>query len=325
MPIPLAMEEFMIPAGDPGIALYVRNKRLQGLTRFGPERIVLFVHGGTFPAETAFDLELGGTSWMDYIARRGYDTYLLDLRGYGRSTWLPEMDQPAEQHAPLVRTGTALRDMSAAVDFILARRGASKLILLGWSWGTTLMGAYTARHNARVHKLVLYAPLWVFDPPLPPDAFGKLGAFRTVTAAAFKRRWLRGVPPPLQAAVIPPGWFEAWEQATWATDPQAARHTPALLRAPAGAAADIIEFWNTGRPLYDPGLIRVPTLLAHAEWDQDTPASMLHALFARLTNAPYRRTVEIGAGTHMVLMEQNRLQLFRAVQEFLDEQFTPER
>jgi len=80
------MEEMMVPASDPGIEIYVRNKRPAEMASFSPERTVLYVHGSTYPAETAFDLPLGGTSWMDYLAARGYDVYLLDLRGYGKST-----------------------------------------------------------------------------------------------------------------------------------------------------------------------------------------------------------------------------------------------
>src|SRR5690348_16035292 len=82
----ITMEELMVPAADPGIEIYVRNKTPADLTSFRPERTLLFVHGSTYPAETAFDLPLGGLSWMEYIAGRGYDVYLLDLRGYGKST-----------------------------------------------------------------------------------------------------------------------------------------------------------------------------------------------------------------------------------------------
>lgn len=46
---------------------------------------------------------------------------------------------------------------------------------------------------------------------------------------------------------------------------------------------------------------------------------MLHAYFAKLINAPYRRYVEIGEGTHAVFLEKNRMQLFREVLAFLDE------
>jgi len=94
-----AMEEIMVPASDPGIKIYVRNKRPAHMGSFRPERTVLFVHGSTYPAETTFDLPLGGMSWMEYITRRGYDVYLLDLRGYGRSTRPKEMDEKPEARA----------------------------------------------------------------------------------------------------------------------------------------------------------------------------------------------------------------------------------
>ena len=41
--------------------------------------------------------------------------------------------------------------------------------------------------------------------------------------------------------------------------------------------------------------------------------------FAKLTNVPYKRFVELGEGTHTVMMEKNRMQLFQEVQLFLDE------
>ncbi len=104
----IAMEEMYVPAKDPGIKIYVRNKHLASISHFSQEKTVLFVHGATYPAETSFDLELNGLSWMDYIAQRGYDVYLMDVRGYGRSTRPPEMDAPPEQNAPIADTETAV-------------------------------------------------------------------------------------------------------------------------------------------------------------------------------------------------------------------------
>ncbi|MGZ3289524.1 MAG: alpha/beta hydrolase, partial [Xanthobacteraceae bacterium] len=91
----VVMEEMMVPS-EAGIEIYVRNKRPADMSAFRPERTLLFVHGATYPAHTSFDLKLDGVSWMDYIATRGYDVYLLDLRGYGKSTRPPEMDDKPE-------------------------------------------------------------------------------------------------------------------------------------------------------------------------------------------------------------------------------------
>jgi pimeloyl-ACP methyl ester carboxylesterase len=247
--------------------------------------------------------------------------YLVDLRGYGKSTRPPEMDKPAMENEPIVRTETAVKDVGAAVDFILKRRGVAKLNLLGWSWGTSTMGWYTAQNNDKVNKLVLYAPQWIRNVPALTDSGGKLGAYRSVSRDAAKGRWLTGVPENKKADLIPPGWFEAWADATFATDAVGAAQTPPVLRAPNGTVQDTREFWGAEKPLYDPAGIRVPTFLAHAEWDADLPSYMLHAYFAKLTNVPYKRYVEIGEGTHTIIMEKNRMQLFEAVQQFLDEKF----
>jgi len=51
---------------------------------------------------------------------------------------------------------------------------------------------------------------------------------------------------------IPPGWFDRWADATFATDPVGARQTPPVLRAPNGVSQDGREFWAAGKPLYDP-------------------------------------------------------------------------
>ena len=98
-PPQLAAEDLMIPSSEPGISLFVRNKRPAGMNTFSADKTVLFIHGLTFPSESTFDLEVGGTSWMDYIARQGYDVYLVDVRGYGRST------RPAANPVTAVGTG----------------------------------------------------------------------------------------------------------------------------------------------------------------------------------------------------------------------------
>ena len=129
----LVSEDIMVKSPDPGIEIFVRNKRPANLTSFRPERTVVFVHGATYPAHTAFDLKLDGLSWMEYIAARGYDVYLLDLRGYGKSTRPKEMSEDAAKYPPLVRGDTAVKDIGTVVDFVLARRNIPRINLLGWS------------------------------------------------------------------------------------------------------------------------------------------------------------------------------------------------
>ena len=122
--------------------------------------------------------------------------------------------------------------------------------------------------------------------------------------------------------MIPAGGFELWADISLATDPQGSAQTPPIMRAVNGPIRDIREYWAAGKRLYDAGDIRVPVLLVHAEWDQDVPIASAQDLFLALKHAPYRRWVEIGEGTHMVLLEKNRLQAFDAISRFLAEDYS---
>jgi pimeloyl-ACP methyl ester carboxylesterase len=188
----IAVEEMFVPAKDPGILLYVRNKHPEDLTSFAPEKTVLFVHGATYPAETSFDLPLDGVSWMDYIAQHGYDVYLMDVRGYGRSTRPPQMDVPADRNAPFADTITAAGDIGAVVDYILARRSLRKIGLLAWSWGTATSATYATAHPDKIARLVLYAPTWIRETPslIQLPSSGPMGAYRTVNREAAFARWM---------------------------------------------------------------------------------------------------------------------------------------
>ena len=318
----LVAEEFQIPArDDPALKLYVRNKRPADMVRFTPERTVVYVHGATYPAETAFDLPLGGMSWMDFIASRGFDVYLLDVRGYGRSTRPAAMDEPAADNPPLATTDQAVEDVAAVVEFVRGRRSLAKLNLLGWSWGTSIMATYAARHPDAVERLVLYAPVWLRTTPSLVQVGGEIGAYRTVGRDAALGRWLTGVPEDKKAALIPPGWFDAWADATFATDPVGAARTPPVLRAPNGVVLDGQRFWSAGKATYDPTALTMPVLLTLAEWDRDTPPYMAQTLFPLLTRSPHKRLVVLAEGTHSIIMERNRLDLFQVVQDFLEADF----
>src|SRR3954466_12986353 len=74
-----------IDALDPGIKLFVREKKAEG-TKATDENTVLFVHGATFPSTPDFDLQYKDYSWADRLASRGYVVYMFDKRNYGFST-----------------------------------------------------------------------------------------------------------------------------------------------------------------------------------------------------------------------------------------------
>ena len=309
-------ETFMIPSQDPGITVHVRNKYLPGSGSYKADRIVLFVHGATFPSETMFDIDLPGGSWMEYAARRGFDAYLVDVRGYGRSTRPAAMDQPPEANAPFGGADDAVRDIGAAVDFILKRRNVLRLDLVGWSMGTTFMAKYAAENPAKVEKLVLYAPVW-HEPGLKAPPYS--GAYRTGTRESIRPFNTAGIPKDRVAEISPADWYEKWWQANLATDPQGAARNPPVLRAPNGVLRDLNESWAKGRPTYDAAKVRAATLLIVGEWDVITPPEQGLALFKRLSAARERRVMVLSEGSHSMGVEKNRMHLIREVQHFLEE------
>ena len=323
---PLVTQDFMVDAADPGIQLYVRNKHPADMAQVPEGRILLYVHGATQPSEATFDLALAGVSWMEAIAAAGWDVWLMDVRGYGRST----RAEPGATQAPVVRTETKVRDLGAVVDFIRARRGAQKISLLGWSWGTIVAAAYAAAYGERVGSLVLHAPVWCEGPcafdagyverlAAAHAAGGASAAVVETAAAGARKRFQSGAPADKAEALMPADWFAAWSDALLAIDPVGAAQAPPVVRIPAGVREDLQDYWDAGKAFYDPAAITAPTLIVVGAWDGVTPPSGARALHDALVNSRGRRFVEIAEATHIVMLERKRMALFGEVQRFLDE------
>jgi pimeloyl-ACP methyl ester carboxylesterase len=316
----VATETLRIASDTSDIELQLRNKRRADHDAFTSERTLVLMHGATFSSASLFDVEVGGASFMDVLARAGFDVWAVDVRGYGGSIRPAAMEQPPSEGEPLVRAPEATRDLASAVEFVCRHRGIERVSVLGMSWGGSVAGIYASRNGGRVGKLTLVAPLWLSHTPLRIDGGGAIPNYRLADVRAFETAWRGSAPEAKRADLIPGGWFERWAAATLATDPGSP--APGSVRAPAGAIADVREHWTADRPLYDPAAIRSPVLIVRGEWDVDVTRRMAADLFDRLTGASYRRSVEIGEATHMLLMEKYRRQAYDAVIGFLQEDGT---
>ena len=88
--------------------------------------------------------------------------------------------------------------------------------------------------------------------------------------------------------------------------------TPPVVREPNGVVQDGAEFFGAANPLrsfQDHG----PALAGRRRWDRDTPPYMAQTLFPLLVDSPGKRYVALAEGTHTIIMERNRLELFEAV------------
>ena len=297
--------------------IFVHNKRPAGVDSFGPDRIVIMQHGATY-GSSAFSLRFGGLSWMDYIAARGFDVYCLDLPGYGKSRRPPSMAQPARDNPPFMHTPDAADCLASVVEFICERRDVERVCLVGWSWGTAISGYLATQRPERVERLTLYAPVWDRNDSGPSAIHveGALGAYRTVSREATIARRRNGLDPEQALAVMPAQWFDQWWDETARCDPHA---EPGTIRAPNGVVEDSRNYWSVGKRRYDASQITCPVLLVVGEWDRDTEPKLAIALFTEIGNAPWKRLSILSGGTHAMLMEANRMLLFRSVQQFLEE------
>src|SRR4029453_5475113 len=87
---------------DPGIRIYVREVRRTAPPTKGVP--LLLLHGARVPGVASFDLPVAGGSLAATLAAAGHVTFIMDARGYGRSTRPREMSEPPEAHPPLVHS-----------------------------------------------------------------------------------------------------------------------------------------------------------------------------------------------------------------------------
>jgi pimeloyl-ACP methyl ester carboxylesterase len=307
--------------------IHIREKYSSELDRFSEDNIVLLVHGATYPCAPMFDLPVKRYSLMNYLLDNGYDTFCLDIRGYGGSTRPPEMEVPPQENKPIVRTDVAVRDISAAVDHIRKKRGVEKINLFGASWGTVTCGAYTAKNNDKVNKLILFAPVYSVKHPAavmfenkeqPGTHNPKLGAYRLANVEVATQRWDRQIKPEDKTEWRDERVLEAVNRGIIESDPTSGSRSPPSLRAPNGVLVDVYYIF-TERPVYDATPIAAPTLIIRGADDPTATDGDAQGLFKKLVNAPYKRYVVVGDGSHFVSLEKNHDQVFREVKLFLDE------
>src|SRR5947208_8109498 len=129
----IAKSDYQIDAVDPGIKLFVREKKAEG-AKATDANTVLFIHGATFPSTPDFDLQYKDYSWADRLATQGYVVYMFDKRNYGFSTREKAMDEPPSANRPVSRSFQVIRDIGAVVDHIRTKNRISRVTLIGWSW-----------------------------------------------------------------------------------------------------------------------------------------------------------------------------------------------
>ena len=93
---------------------------------------------------------------------------------------------------------------------------------------------------------------------------------------------------------------------------------PPVLRAPNDVMEDGSEFFGAGS-LLRPGQDHGADAAGGRRMGSRRAALYGQTLFPLLVNAPGKRFVMLAEGTHTIMMEKNRIELFKVVQGFFDE------
>lgn len=314
-----AEEYFRLPVPPAGLEVFVRH--LPAARRGDadePTAPILIVHGGTLPSGLSSAFRFDGVSWMDDLAGRGFDVWALDFLGYGGSDRYPEMAEPPDAHAPLGRAPETARQISAAVEFIVARRRVPRVHLVAHSWGTMPAGLYAGEQPERIERLVQFGPVTMRR---GPRGATHRASYTLLTAEQQIARFT-GYVPAGQAQVFDPRHVAVFGPAYLDTDPASRSRSPASVRAPLGPEADASDAWS-GTLAYDPGKITAPVLVIRGEWDSITTDDDARWLFDALRAAPLRRDVKISRATHVMQLEEARFQLYAEVASFLGEADAP--
>lgn len=311
------------------VPLYVRERARAGsLLRSGnlEDRVVLFVHGAGTPAEVAFDVPYEDYSWMEYLARAGFDVFSVDMTGYGRSSRPPLMNDPCNfseaQQAQLVGqvleavceasapgAGTTIQsdwdDIDAVVDYIRELRDVAGVSLVGWSLGGPRTGGYVAAHPDKVSRMVLLAPAYNRNSRSDPPATNAGAPMTLQSRADFVANWDRqvGCEAQYEPAVSGTVWAEML-----ASDPVGATWGPGVRRAPRTATWG----WNESVAADT----RVPLLVVAGVHDGQVPPARAHDLYEDW-GASKKVFVDLGCSSHNAMWEENHLLLFEASREWL--------
>jgi pimeloyl-ACP methyl ester carboxylesterase len=260
---------------------------------------ILFVHGSSMAGQPTFDLQVPGrpdSSAMDHFAKLGYDCWLVDMEGYGRST------KDRDNNAPI---SMGADDCYAAALYIQKLRGKRPLLVYGISSGALRAAMFAERHPEMVARVALDAMVWTGEgsPTLEqrrkrlPEFIGKNR--RPMDKAFIHSVFDRDHPDTAERHVI-----DAFADAVVALDDSV----------PTGTYVDMCS----RLPVVDPEKIKVATLIMRGEHDGIASMDDLLKFFAKLATTDKQFTVMPGI-SHASFQQKNYMMVYHILASFFSQ------
>ena len=255
---------------------------------------ILFVHGSSMASQPTFDLQIPGRpSAMDHFAGLGYDTWCVDMEGYGRS------DKSRDVNADIA---TGADDLEAAAAEIERVRGAGPLLVYGISSGALRAALFAQRRPDRVARLALDAFVWTgAGSPTLAQRRTRLAEYRAANRRPIDRAFVHGIFARDHPGTAEPAVVDAFADAILALDDSM----------PNGTYVDMCA----NLPIVDPARITSPTLVMRGEYDGIAGFDDLLDFFRRLPN-PDRQFVVMPGIAHASFQQKNYELVYHVLASF---------
>ena len=289
----IVAEEHWVKKGS--VRLYVYRKH--DADRTG-KPVLFMVHGSSNSARSSYDLTVPGKgeySFMNVLARYGYDVWTMDHDGYGRSG--------SSGNNSDIASGVA--DLKAAIPLVLRETGQSRMHMYGTSSGAIRAGAYAQAEPDRIDRLVLVA--FTYKGTGAPEIGRRTARAEQLRANTRRKR---------DADMI---------RSIFTRDGHASSYDPAVAEAiiaqeitlfgdqiPTGTYLDMA----VNLPLVDPTQVRAPVLMIRGVHDGNSTNEDLLDFYRQLPNGD-RQFVILPHTAHSPGYSNNRHLLWYAVRNFL--------
>ena len=264
----------------------------------GANGTVLFVHGSSMASQPTFDLHVPGrpdSSVMDWFAERGFNTWCVDMEGYGRS------DKTRDIYFDIANGAD---DLEVASDYIMKTTGAKQFLVYGISSGALRAAMFAERHPERVSRLALDAFVWTGKgSPTLEERAKKLDHWKANKRRPIDRAFMHSIfnrdhPGCAEQSVI-----ETFAEEVLKLDDSV----------PTGTYLDMCA----NLPVVDPAKIKAATVIMRGQWDGIASMEDLLEFFNLLPN-PDKTFAVMSGISHASFQQIN----YRTVYHILHSFFT---
>lgn len=280
-----------------GVRLFLWEKYVDSAS--GKRGTILFVHGSSMASQPTFDLQVPGrpfSSAMDWFAARGFDTWCVDMEGYGRS------DKNRDITCDIANGAD---DLAAASAYIQTLRGNDAFLVYGISSGALRAAAFAEICPERIARLALDAFVWTGEgSPTLEERRKKLPLFLESNRRPIDRAFVQSIFSRDHPGTAADDVVDAFADAITALDDSI----------PNGTYIDMCS----RLPLTDPKRILAPTIIMRGEYDGIAGFDDLAAFFSALPNADKQFSVMPGI-SHASFQQKNYMLVYHILHGFFSQ------